>query len=51
MRGTPEVTTPIFSHSGNTNAMKFSICAQDSYTDSYKKFRMNSMSFTYIWFV
>ncbi len=46
-RATPEVTMPIFFflHSGNTNATKFCICAQDDYTSLYKKFCMNSTSF------
>ncbi len=45
-KGTPEITMPIFfSHSGNTDVMKFCTRTQDSYTGSYKKFRVNSASF------
>ncbi len=45
-RGPPEVTVPIFfSHSGNTEVTKFGTFAQDSYTDSYKNFRVNSTRF------
>ncbi len=49
--GTAEVTTPIFfSHIGNTDVTKFCTCARDSYTSSYKKFRVNSTSFIHVWF-
>ncbi len=36
MRGTPEIMEPVFfaPHSGNTDAMKFDTCAQES-QDSY----------------
>ncbi len=35
-----------FSHSGNTDTTKFCTCAQDSYTSSCRKFRVNSTRFT-----
>ncbi len=48
-RDTLDVTTPIFfSHSGNTDATKFSKCDQDSYTTLYKKFRASSTTFIYL---
>ncbi len=44
-RGTLEVTPIFFLPSGNIDTMKFCICAQDNYTNSYKKFWVNLKSF------
>ncbi len=49
-RGIPEVMVPIFfTHSGNTDEMKFYAYIQDSDTLLYKKFRVNSYFYSRIW--